>query len=521
MVLPADGFVQQVEFVVGGSLPRAGFVQPVEVVGGSGFVTGGGAANQVAYWSGATSLTGSSSFVVNPATPSFSVGGITLSSGAGARFVESDDGASAAVSGAATGRLRYNNTAGAWQVSVQGGAYANLLTGAGGTFFSQGGNAFATSATLGTTDAFDLQFIRGGANHTRLALNPNTSNGPILLVGTSTSDINNTTIIQARRDQNRATIVMVENNSNSASQTEATFAAIIDPGTRGLACFALGSAFQAMNGYGPLEVVYGTLGVMAGLVMRSGSSAPIRFVIDKGAGGGIPPAGEVARFDPEFGALLINTTSSLVSERFNLNGLAVFQGNVYLGTSAVAGIIDVTNKRIGFGLSNPVKTFAVRHDVAGTSVGIIIDNRNATGNPMFRMGNDPENANTGFSIDYYNADNSTRISCGGAGGISMTAPDGKLEFSTSTVTRLTISTSGTTTFSGARMGFFGATAVAQPAVTAFTNSVTVGGTSNTLTDYADLTVYASDASTIRNNIYQLGLSVSQCKAALRSLGLGG
>lgn len=43
-------------------------------------------------------------------------------------FVESADGSGAAVSGAATGRLRYNNSTGLWEVSTQASAYAALLT---------------------------------------------------------------------------------------------------------------------------------------------------------------------------------------------------------------------------------------------------------------------------------------------------------------------------------------------------------------------------------------------------------
>lgn len=56
-----------------------------------------------------------------------------LLSGGTALFYESNDGATAAVSGAATGRIRYNNGAAAWQISVQGGAYADIVTGTGNT----------------------------------------------------------------------------------------------------------------------------------------------------------------------------------------------------------------------------------------------------------------------------------------------------------------------------------------------------------------------------------------------------
>lgn len=54
-------------------------------------------------------------------------------------FLESADSSTAAVSGAATGRIRYNNAANAWQVSTQGGAWTAITTGGaftGGTLTS-------------------------------------------------------------------------------------------------------------------------------------------------------------------------------------------------------------------------------------------------------------------------------------------------------------------------------------------------------------------------------------------------
>lgn len=58
MTLPVNGYVQQVEVVVGGTLPRAGYVQPVESSGGGGLVTGSGAAGQVTFWTGAQTVSG-------------------------------------------------------------------------------------------------------------------------------------------------------------------------------------------------------------------------------------------------------------------------------------------------------------------------------------------------------------------------------------------------------------------------------------------------------------------------------
>lgn len=69
------------------------------------------------------------------------------------------------------------------------------------------------------------------------------------------------------------------------------------------------------------------------------------------------------------------------------------------------------------------------------------------------------------------------------------------------------------------LGFFGsagATVVTQGAIT---NSVTAGGTTGTIADFTDLTVYANDAAAIRNDIYQLSLALANVVSALRSYGL--
>lgn len=69
------------------------------------------------------------------------------------------------------------------------------------------------------------------------------------------------------------------------------------------------------------------------------------------------------------------------------------------------------------------------------------------------------------------------------------------------------------------VGFFGATGATKVTQGAITNSVTVGGTTGTIADYSDLTVYANDAAAIRNDIYQLSLALANVVGALRSYGL--
>jgi hypothetical protein len=76
-----------------------------------------------------------------------------LLSGGTALFIESNDGSTAPVSGAATGRLRYNNGTGTWQASVQGGAYADIGGGGGGV--SGSGTAGRMAKWTGATAVGD------------------------------------------------------------------------------------------------------------------------------------------------------------------------------------------------------------------------------------------------------------------------------------------------------------------------------------------------------------------------------
>lgn len=70
------------------------------------------------------------------------------------------------------------------------------------------------------------------------------------------------------------------------------------------------------------------------------------------------------------------------------------------------------------------------------------------------------------------------------------------------------------------VGFMGATPVVrQTSAANLTNSVTSGGTDDTIADFTNLTVYATDAAAIRNDIYQLARKLKQVNDALRLYGL--
>lgn len=69
-------------------------------------------------------------------------------------------------------------------------------------------------------------------------------------------------------------------------------------------------------------------------------------------------------------------------------------------------------------------------------------------------------------------------------------------------------------------GFYGSAPVAKQTSGAnLTNSVTSGGTDDTIADFSDLTVYANSAAAIRNNQYQLARKLKQVNDALRLYGL--
>ena len=70
-----------------------------------------------------------------------------------------------------------------------------------------------------------------------------------------------------------------------------------------------------------------------------------------------------------------------------------------------------------------------------------------------------------------------------------------------------------------KLGFFNASPVIRQTDGAgLTNSVTAGGTTDTIANYTDLSTYANDAAAIRNDIYQLARKVKTIGDALRLYG---
>lgn len=546
MTLPVTGYVQQVEIVVGGNLPRAGFVQPVEIVGGGGGgITGGGVAGQIAFFTAATVIAGdagltydsagnkitilgtggpqqrwafdgsnyveaecdltgdlylrptgntvlvqsttgtgelfidgfgagSSSFIylshdesnifwslyregttqnfrvddasdtrlriyqttgnvgfgsssenmfwdqtnlkltISGASPSLAVGGITLSGSAGAHFIESTTGASAAVSGAATGRIRYNNTAGSWQVSVQGGAYVNLATGSGMTI---GG------AVVGGTAARIL-FV---------------DTGPVLAQSSGLLwEATNVTLTN--------TILKVVSAYNQ-----------------------IHFANVAGNGGGWVGSTGDSQAWLSGGMHYSGSGS--NWVCDAAAG-------DPCYFDIGGGELTFyGDTGITPGATFAPSRIANFRRDTGIVFDVV---LSVTAGGITYG-ANPAVSGAYR-----------------TANNVLMLAA----RNAGNSADIWGVyiDGSNQIHIGHSSGANA----GLL---------LQNDAAG-------KIGFFaGAPVVKQTSGENLTNNVASGGTDGTIANFTDLTVYANDAATIRNDIYQLARKLKQVNDGMRTYAL--
>lgn len=89
-------------------------------------------------------------------------------------------------------------------------------------------------------------------------------------------------------------------------------------------------------------------------------------------------------------------------------------------------------------------------------------------------------------------------------------------YDTAARTAISIAANG----SVAQLGFYGTTPVSkQTDGAALTNNVTSGGTTDTIANFTSLSVYATDAATIRNDIFQLARKIKIVDDAMRAYGL--
>ena len=162
------GVIRPMSFQMGGvekmGLSTAGVLSvPAGVVvsgGGSITVSGGGQVNTNTL--SVLVATNTMSFVSTGGAFSFD-GPISMTTST-SLYLDSTDGTAAALSPASHGRLLYNNTTKTWQVSMDGSAYASIVTGAGGgntltQSYNQGG---AGAGRVITVDSGPVAFTGSG-----------------------------------------------------------------------------------------------------------------------------------------------------------------------------------------------------------------------------------------------------------------------------------------------------------------------------------------------------------------------
>lgn len=224
---------------------------------------------------------------------------------------------------------------------------------------------------------------------------------------------------------------------------------------------------------------------------------------------------------------------------------------------AAAGVtIDFATSRVGIGTTTPSIDLQVQKN-ANSGPGVFLSNNSAgvNANISLLLGNSNTYGATGASsyvqftclgtaftaIGVFTAGSGTLNHAGNTGNLVLNGTTNGVILATgSTPTaRLSLSNAGDLTvwdsgnvvvgsttgtkFGTAvtqKLGFYNATPVVQQTRGAtLTNSVTSGGTDDTIANYTDLTLYSNDAAAIRNNIYQLARILRQHDVALRALGL--
>ena len=198
--------------------------------------------------------------------------------------------------------------------------------------------------------------------------------------------------------------------------------------------------------------------------------------------------------------------------------------NVYISpaTAQSATALDFASPpALGFGSTTPRPVHATTLDSTGltsiaTGAGAVANIGNATGTIGFfgttaaaKPTSTTDLRTALINLGLYTTGGATPLNLNGG---ALTAAGATTIGSTAGVATAVGNATGT-------VGFFGSAGATKVTQGAITNSVTAGGTTGTIANYTDLTVYANDAAAIRNDIYQLSLALSNTIGALRSYGL--
>jgi hypothetical protein len=508
MTLPVVGYVQQVEVVVGGTLPRAGYVQPVESSGGAGLVTGSGAAGQVTFWTGAQTVSGDASLLwdntskiltvdearfYTPNTDNLFIGknagndthtGNGFMIGIGQNVLLACT-APANVNGfkaTAVGyeALRFNTTG--WNCSAYG--FHSLYSNTTGSSNAAYGMETLFSNTIGIKNTA----IGEDAMYFNLSGNYNVAVGVVAVYSNTTGEFN----------------IGIGQNSLYANQTGNQNVAV---GESALALYT-GSFSTAVGAYSVAAATSGAQHVGVGLSALGQITTGSRCV-SVGYGSGYNSSTPMTTTaDSVFIGHSANCSVNALS-----NVIAIgFQAQAIASNEAVIGNSSLTLVR-PTSASSGVATCALGSSVHPWLTLTVGTNPPTAG--TVRIGNDGDDgagstgavwkrtAATAREWSWYINSNGQFIlrDRTGANNLVICQVDGAVKF-----------TGG--------VGFNNhATAGQATGGENVTNNVTSGGVDGTIADFTSLTVYATDAATIRNDIYQIARMLKQDHDQLRAVGL--
>lgn len=312
-------------------------------------------------------------------------------SGGTALFFDSADGSTAPVSAAGHARIRYVDPTG-WQQSINGGAYTSFGGGAGSdtTAWHRTGDSYAVDSVIGNTNAgpFTLTITNNNQTWMQFARQPVTNNNNIYLGDSFTTTIVDGAVMQYKRTDSWANLFLVCTQDGSAGQgTGEALLGLANNINDNLVLNMIGDNF-AGNSFG----------------VPTARQARIR------AGGDNFIFGTNQLGGPIIFITVNNPVAHLdTSGRFCVSSTNYLTGNQFFGVSGDANFSNgaafiLQTGLIGVGVS-PTFTLEMRRDAADINTGIVIDNRDAAGNPFISMGNNPRGTNHAIQYSFDNATN--------------------------------------------------------------------------------------------------------------------
>lgn len=389
--------------------------------------------------------------------------------------------------------------------------------GADATAWHKTGDSFGADSILGTMDDYNLKFYTNGTEVARFRNSANLD-GALLIGATVDTMYPDADIVYIKKNLGDQLLVTLQNTHNNVALPSGTGFIMVNADgtvTGGINLFNADWPSGGSDGVFPNETALLAFG--GNCVVGTQTHQDLRFIvnntefaiIDESAADFIISGGNLKVPNGIISAL--NTGAQLT---IGTAGSPSSGGAIKCGKTGLWGVaLDDVGGISGVTVTSGTNRWAIVDIVSAASSG------NANAGAWERLINAdgrtlwfavPE---SGIGTSYIAKANYATISTSGSCGL-------RCNVATSATSVWEVDVNNYMTFGFVRVGFFSATPVIQQALGIdFVNNVTSGGTSDTVSDYSSLTIYATDAAAIRGNIYQLARTLNQVTHGLRLLGL--